>query len=86
MRSMLAASPLSLGAPVLRFERVERDGSLCDGEPKHSDSGTLYSTASIPSIATNPGWGSGLPENDWAASKALPIHRPVDKLGNFFSR
>lgn len=34
MRSVLAAPPLSLGAPVLRNESVERGGSLCDGEPK----------------------------------------------------
>ena len=78
MRSVLAASPLSLGAPVLRFERVERGGSLCDGEPKLRHSNAL-----------KPGFGTSSPLagnfSGVKRFKALPVHRPVDKLGNFIS-
>ena len=61
---------------MLPFERVERSGSLRNEEPKLRHANVL-----------KPGWDSKARGTIFGVKrfKALPVHRPVDKLGNFIS-
>jgi hypothetical protein len=76
MRSVLAASPLSLGAPVLRLRESSAALRYAMENPSNARSKAL-----------RPGWDSGvcwnIPRRE--RLKATPVHRPVDNLGNFIS-
>jgi len=70
MRSVLAASPLSLGAIVLRIE----SGWCAMENPSYAARNT-----------SNSGWGSNARWKMPGCFKALAVHSPVDKLGNVIS-
>jgi hypothetical protein len=70
MRSVLAASPLSLGAPVHRLE----SGASCDGEPEQRPLERFTFLVGAP-VETGL---SGV-----TVLQGSPYPQPVDKLGNF---
>ena len=73
MRSVLAASPLSLGALVRRLE----SGSSCDGEPK------LRPLESVRLLLVGLGAPVIAGEFGRKTLQGSPYPQLVDKLGNF---